>query len=696
MKNFDELGLSAQILNTLDRLGYETATPVQSEAIPALLAGRDIVAQAETGTGKTAAFALPLLMGLDLASRHTQALVLAPTRELAIQVAEAIKSYAKGMDGFSIVPIYGGQSYDTQLKALKRGVQVVVGTPGRVMDHLRRKTLMLDQLKMLVLDEADEMLKMGFQQDVEWILEQANEDHQTALFSATIPGFIKKLTSTYLKDPVKVHIQANEKEVPSITQTYTMISGQNKLTALTRFLEIDPYDAAIIFVRTKTMSQELSDQLSARGYAVAPLNGDVKQSQREKVISQLKNGRLDIVVATDVAARGLDVSRIDLVVNYDTPHDTESYIHRIGRTGRAGRKGRALLLITPRERRMLGDIERATKQPITAVTPPSHDELAEKRVANFQQQIMDQLQKQELSEFREMIATLEKQAESSVLDIAAALASLLHPKGLASNEKEVSWSEGESEKSGSGRRKERGGFGGKRSSGGGFSSERRGRGDGERSGGRSERKSFGDRPSRGDGERGGERSERKPWGDRPARAEGERSGARLERRPYADRPARAEGERSERKSFGDRPSRGDGERSGNRSERKPFGDRPARADGERSGARSERKPFGDRPARADGERSGARSERKPFGDRPARDGGEFFARAGKGSKSSGSSERATSYDNTTRPVTKKKPSERFEKDSTERFGRVVKKKKEVGTGGRSGARTKPAAKRKAR
>ena len=377
--SFNKLGLSSALLSNLSQLGYESPTPIQAASMPILLAGDDLLAQAQTGTGKTAAFALPALMHLDVKLQKPQTLVIAPTRELAIQVAEAFQSYAKGIKGFHVLPIYGGQDYQIQLRALKRGSQVIVGTPGRVMDHLRRGTLCLDAIKTVVLDEADEMLNMGFIDDIEWIFEQISHEYQTALFSATMPSAIQKIAKRYLKDAKKVQIKPTESTVSTIEQNYFCVSRNQKLEALTRYLEVEEIKAAIIFSRTKNWSAELAEKLQARGYAAAALHGDMQQSLRKKVIDRIKDGSLDIIVATDVAARGIDVERVSHVINYDIPHDAESYIHRIGRTGRAGRKGKALLFITYREQRLLKDIERAINSKIVQIEPPSLKEMSEKR-----------------------------------------------------------------------------------------------------------------------------------------------------------------------------------------------------------------------------------------------------------------------------------------------------------------------------
>jgi len=368
---FGQLALAGPVLQALQEIGYESPSPIQAESIPHLLEGRDLFGQAQTGTGKTAAFALPLLSRLDLGLKQPQILVLTPTRELAIQVAEAFQAYARHLKGFHVVPIYGGQSMDTQLRQLRRGVHVVIGTPGRIMDHLRRKSLVLDSLRTLVLDEADEMLRMGFIDDVEWILEHTPAERQTALFSATMPDAIRRVAQKHLRDPREVRIKSGTTTVSTTKQRYWQVSGLHKLDALTRILEVEDFDAVLIFVRTKTETVALAEKLEARGFAAAALNGDMNQALRERTVEQLKNEKLDIVVATDVAARGLDVQRISLVFNYDIPCDTESYVHRIGRTGRAGRPGSAILFVSPREMRMLRAIEKATRQPIEAMHLPN-------------------------------------------------------------------------------------------------------------------------------------------------------------------------------------------------------------------------------------------------------------------------------------------------------------------------------------
>ncbi|HSN22631.1 MAG TPA: DEAD/DEAH box helicase, partial [Methylomicrobium sp.] len=395
------------------------------QVIPLMLQGKDVLGQAQTGTGKTAAFALPILSRIDLRQKDPQVLVLAPTRELAIQVAEAFQRYAAHLKGFHVLPIYGGQDYSTQLRQLKRGAHVVVGTPGRVMDHMRKGTLNLDGLSILVLDEADEMLRMGFIDDVEWILEQTPEDIQIALFSATMPPVIRKIAQEYLHEPEQITIKVTTASAENIRQRFWMVSGVHKLDALTRILEAETFDGMIIFVRTKTATIELAEKLEARGYSAAAINGDMSQALRERTIAHLKNGKLDILIATDVAARGLDVDRITHVVNYDIPYDTESYIHRIGRTGRAGRTGDAILFIAPRERKLLGNIERATKQKVEEMGLPSTEVINNKRISRFKQNITDTLAVEELSFFTQLIEQYQQEHNVSALEIAAALAKLV-------------------------------------------------------------------------------------------------------------------------------------------------------------------------------------------------------------------------------------------------------------------------------
>ena len=423
--SFSDFNFSPAILKALDEAGYESPTPIQSSIIPHVMAGTDVVGQAQTGTGKTAAFALPLLSRLDLKKRKPQVLVLTPTRELAIQVAEAFHAYASHMQGFQVVPIYGGQDYKIQLRQLERGVHVVVGTPGRVMDHIRRETLDLKELDCLVLDEADEMLRMGFIDDVEWILEQTPESRQIALFSATMPVSIRRIAQKYLKNPQEITIKGKTSTAQNIRQRFLVTSGFHKLDSLTRVLEAESFEGMLIFVRTKNQTVELAEKLAARGYSVAPLNGDIQQNQRQRTVEQLRSGKLDILVATDVAARGLDVERISHVLNFDIPYDTESYIHRIGRTGRAGRSGEAILFVTTRERQMVGTIERATRQKIEMMKLPSTEAINDKRIMEFKQRITDTLTAEGLDFYQRLIEEYLGEHEVPADLVAAALASLV-------------------------------------------------------------------------------------------------------------------------------------------------------------------------------------------------------------------------------------------------------------------------------
>jgi len=422
---FSELGLSEPVMQGLDDAGYESPSPIQAEIIPHVLDNRDVLGQAQTGTGKTAAFALPVLSKIDTSLRDPQVLVLAPTRELAIQVAEAFQKYGSHIKGFHVLPIYGGASYDGQLRQLKRGVHVVVGTPGRVMDHMRRKTLKLGGLKTLILDEADEMLRMGFIDDVEWILEQTPDQRQIALFSATMPDAIRKITKRYLKNPEHVTIKNKTSTVSTIRQRYWSVSGRHKMDALTRILEAETFDGMIIFVRTRGATVEVAEKLEARGFGAAALNGEIAQNQREKIVNRLKKGHLDILVATDVVARGLDIERISHVINYDIPGDTESYVHRIGRTGRAGRQGDAILFVAPRERRMLYSIERATRQKIEEFQMPSTSDINDKRVEGFKQRIQATLEEGSLDLFAKIIEQYEVEHQVPAQEIAAALAKMV-------------------------------------------------------------------------------------------------------------------------------------------------------------------------------------------------------------------------------------------------------------------------------
>ena len=420
--SFSDLDLSPTLLAALDRVGYETPSPIQAQTIPHLLQGLDLLGHAPTGTGKTAAFALPLLSRLDVSSSNVQIMVLTPTRELAIQVAEAFQRYAHGIKGFHVLPVYGGQDYSGQIRQLKRGVHVVVGTPGRVMDHMRRGTLKLGGLKALVLDEADEMLRMGFIDDVSWILEQTPENRQMALFSATMPREIQQIARQHLRDPQEIAIKSRTATADTIHQRFWPVDRTHKLDALTRILEVEPFDAMLVFVRTKTATAMLAERLEARGYAAAALNGDMPQKERERMVARLKKSSLDILVATDVAARGLDVERISHVVNYDIPNDTEAYIHRIGRTGRAGRKGDAILFVAPRERRMLAAIERATRQKIEPLVLPTTEMVNNKRIAKFKQSITDTLAAGDLVFMHGLLEQYRQEHDIPAMDIAAALA----------------------------------------------------------------------------------------------------------------------------------------------------------------------------------------------------------------------------------------------------------------------------------
>ncbi|NDV91494.1 DEAD/DEAH box helicase [Alteromonas sp. 345S023] len=418
---FKDLKLPEPILQALEKVGYEKPSPIQAESIPLLLEGHDLLGQAQTGTGKTAAFALPMLANIDPEQRKPQLLVLAPTRELAIQVAEAFQVYASFSQKIKVLPVYGGQSYDNQIRQLKRGVQVIVGTPGRVIDHIKRKTLDLSELKYLVLDEADEMLRMGFIDDVELILSHAPKERQTALFSATMPGPIKKITQRYLNDPKHVKIASKVSTASTIRQRYCQVAPHHKLEALTRIMEVEPFDGVIIFVRTKTATVELADKLSARGYDVEPLNGDIPQNARERTVDKLKQGKIDILVATDVVARGLDVERVSHVINYDVPYDSESYVHRIGRTGRAGRQGDAILFISHREKRMLFSIEKTTKQPIEVMPIPSISEINETRLSRFKQSVVEAAQDDSIESLIPIVEMIKEEAEASPEVIMAAL-----------------------------------------------------------------------------------------------------------------------------------------------------------------------------------------------------------------------------------------------------------------------------------
>ncbi|WP_444994375.1 DEAD/DEAH box helicase [Aliikangiella sp. IMCC44359] len=424
--SFSELNLPESLLKVLNEIGYEKPSPIQAASIPVLQSGSDLIGQAQTGTGKTAAFALPLMAKIDLTNRKPQALILTPTRELAIQVAEAFKTYSKYLPGFQVLPVYGGQSMSQQLRQLSRGAHIIVGTPGRVMDHMRRGKLKWNDMHTLVLDEADEMLRMGFLEDVEWVLEQTPQDRQIALFSATMPKEIQRVANRFLSEPKEIKIKTKTTTASTIAQQYLIVANNHKLDALTRILEVEETDAVIIFVRTKTATTELADKLNARGYASAAINGDLQQSAREQTIERLKRNKLDILVATDVAARGLDVQRISHVINYDISQDVESYIHRIGRTGRAGREGSAILFVTPREKRMLSLIERTTSKKITRIGLPSTDAINDQRIEKFKLKITEKIDSGDLQPYLEILEAYQYESNHTGLEVAAALASLAH------------------------------------------------------------------------------------------------------------------------------------------------------------------------------------------------------------------------------------------------------------------------------
>jgi ATP-dependent RNA helicase DeaD len=420
--DFTELGISAPVLKAVKQLGYEQPSPVQAQSIPILLEGKNLLGTAQTGTGKTAAFALPFLSKLDDKQKSPQILVLTPTRELAIQVAEAFQSYAKFIKGFHVLPIYGGADIGGQLRGLKRGAQVVVGTPGRMLDHLRRRSLDLSQVKGLILDEADEMLRMGFIDDVETILSKTPDDCQRALFSATMPPAIRRVSQKYLGDAESVSIENKTKTVERIEQQYVTCKSHQKMDALTRVLEVEAFDGMIIFVRTKSSTVDIAERLEARGFSSAALNGDLSQALRERTINRLKKGQVDIVVATDVAARGLDVERISHVINFDIPYDNESYVHRIGRTGRAGRDGKAILFITPKENRLLRSIEKSTRQTIKPMAMPSNEEVSGQRIQQFTEQLLKTMELPKLDKFKSLVQQLAEENELDIADMAAALA----------------------------------------------------------------------------------------------------------------------------------------------------------------------------------------------------------------------------------------------------------------------------------
>jgi ATP-dependent RNA helicase DeaD len=421
---FAELNLNAPLLEAITKAGYETATPIQARAIPLLLAGRDLLGQAQTGTGKTAAFAIPMLQGIDLEQKVPQVLVLTPTRELAIQVAAAFKRYAAGLPGLRVAPIYGGQDYQVQFRHLDRGVHVVVGTPGRVMDHINRGSLKLDALRGLVLDEADEMLQMGFADDVDWILTKAPAQRQIALFSATMPDSIRRIAQRHLKDPVEITIKQKTATADTVRQRFVVVDPHQKEAVLARVLEAESIDGVLVFVNTKSTTEPLAEYLSSHGHRTAALSSDVAQAQRERIVDGLRSGKIDVIIATDVAARGLDVQRISHVINYDFPTDSESYVHRIGRTGRAGRSGNAILFLHPRGRHLLRRIEHATRQTIEPMEIPTSEVINQRRVARFHERITAKMAHPDLATFRSLVEQYREQNDLPLEQIAAALAVL--------------------------------------------------------------------------------------------------------------------------------------------------------------------------------------------------------------------------------------------------------------------------------
>jgi ATP-dependent RNA helicase DeaD len=444
VSGFSRFGLRPELLTALDGLGFHTPSPIQKAAIPELMLGRDLVGQARTGTGKTAAFGLPLLHGLDPAQSRPQVLVLTPTRELALQVAEALASFSSALPRVRVLALYGGADFREQMLQLRRGVQVVVGTPGRVMDHMRQGTLDLSALTTLVLDEADEMLRMGFIESVEWVLEQLPAERQVVLLSATMPSAIRRLSNRYLRNPAEITIHSRKGEESRIQQRWLMVQAQQKPEALQRVLEAEGQGGVIIFTRTKAVSLTLAESLEREGHNVALLNGDVPQAQRERTIQRLRDGRLDVLVATDVAARGLDVDRIALVINYDMPFDGEAYVHRIGRTGRAGRSGQAILFLTPREKRFLSDLERAAGETIRPMEVPSNASINQARLNRLEASLTALLADSPLSETEQaLIGELlqrvgrEQGADPKQLTLAA-LALALRGKPLLLNEQEPS------------------------------------------------------------------------------------------------------------------------------------------------------------------------------------------------------------------------------------------------------------------
>lgn len=420
--DFESLGIIESVLKAIKQLGYEQPSPIQAQSIPILLGGENLLGVAQTGTGKTGAFAIPLLSRLNKAQKDPQILVLTPTRELAIQVAEAFQTYARNINKFHVIPIYGGQDISTQLRGLRRGAQVVVGTPGRILDHIKRRSLVLNKLNALVLDEADEMLRMGFIDDVETILAETPPKCQRALFSATMPPTIRRVVKKYLGDAKEVSIASKTKTVERIIQFYLIVKGHQKMEALTRILEVEKFDGMLIFVRTKSATSQVAEKLEARGFSASALNGDLSQTIRERTVNRLKKGQIDIVVATDVAARGLDVERISHVINYDIPYDNEAYVHRIGRTGRAGRDGKAILFVAPKENRLLHSIEKSTKQKITMMTLPTGDQVSGQRIQQFEDRILQSIETKDLERFKDLLHKLCENNNLSISDVAAGLA----------------------------------------------------------------------------------------------------------------------------------------------------------------------------------------------------------------------------------------------------------------------------------
>lgn len=614
---FADLGLPKPLLDALDAIGYETPSPIQSATIPTLLAGRDVVGQAQTGTGKTAAYALPMLASVDPQVNAPQALVLAPTRELALQVCEAVERFAQKMPGVRILPVYGGQAYGMQLSALRKGVHIVVGTPGRIMDHMKRGTLDLSQLRMLVLDEADEMLQMGFVDDVETILASTPDTRQIALFSATMPQQIRRLAKTHLHDPAEITVKTKTQTNTNVSQRFLVVAGRQKLDVLARVLEVEGSDGVIVFVRTRGDTETVSERLRARGFSAAAINGDVPQAQRERTVEQLKNGQIDVLVATDVAARGLDVERITHVINYDIPSDPESYVHRIGRTGRAGRTGAAISFITPRERRLQEQIERTTRQKMDRMSLPSVDEVNESRLSRFDDGITEALEREsEISELRDVIDHYVRHNDVPEADVAAALALvaqgdrplLLDPER---DHLEAVPHRNRDDRQGGYNKGGRGGYQGGHDNRGGYRGDRSERGD---------RNGRGDRNDRGG--RGGWRNDRNDRNDRNGGGGykgNRRDGDRFDNR----RDDRQDGERRGGRGSWNRDDRRDGGRGGwNRDDRHDGGrrdwNRDDRRDNRDNGGRHEhRDNRGEGDFRRDGHSGPKR--RWTADDRAARD-----------------------------------------------------------------------------